>query len=1111
MTLRRFAFAFVSVAVCLAGCSRSSSDRRPAAAGDLVTANNRGVGLMGQFDFDQARAVFARLSASHPDRLDVQVNLAVATLNRQREGDDAEAQRVLQKVISVDPEQVRAHYNLGLILLNDGRPAEALGHFLLASEHERADGYAIYYVGQCKFQQGDAAGALDAYQRALALNPRLRSAAYGAFQAMQRLGRGDASRMLDRFRALEADPRSETVEFKYTRMGPLGEAAVVDQPAPAIAERPAGPVFQANPVPIAVTSRPVVWRRFTAAERPSITAADIDGDGTIDLFIAGAIEDRGVVRNAVLLNRGTAGFVLDATHPLAAVAGVNAALWGDYDNDGLTDVYLCRRGANQLWRQVANGQWADVTAAAHADGGGGTTIDGALFDADHDGDLDVLLIKTDAANELLNNEGDGTFRSIAATIGLARDRRPSTGVIVADLDGDRDADIVVIRSSPRHDVLINDRTWHYHREEAFSRFAGAEMTAAVGGDLDAGAHPVLYSSDQGGVTRWARRSSGAWEPERVAGAARLARSAQLALADVDGDGRLDLIGTGSDGRWQALAIGDGGGATPLFAEEGPPVAAWALAVLDPARGPSIVAVPADANSPPLIWQPGPGRFPYVSVMLSGRDRASTQIRSNLSGIGTEVLARAGSRWTALSTYREQSGIGQSLQPLAFGTDGAPQLDFLSITWSDGVLQTELGLAPGSVRRIDEVQRQLSSCPVLFAFDGRHFAFVTDILGVGGMGTPTSPGVYDEPRPRESVLLPDGLLAARNGRYELKITEPMEEVAYIDSARLIAYDLPAGWQLVLDERKAISPPEASGEPRFYREERLPVHVVADDGEDVTRAVTAVDGIAAPPGRIDPRYIGLTAARTLTLDFESALDGTAGDPMLVADGWIEYPYAQTLFAAWQAHAEYQAPTIDARGADGRWQIVRREFGYPAGMPRRMSLPLGRLPHGATALRLRTTQEIYWDRLAVGYALPAPDASVRALPIMAARVAHTGFAARAVAAQRRPSYDYDQRAPLWDTRYPKGMYTAEGPVTELLATDDGAVAVIGPGEEVHLEFAASLPAVRPGWTRRFVLDARGWCKDMDLYTKDGETVEPLPGRRGSAAAALQRRYTTRYESGR
>ena len=39
----------------------------------------------------------------------------------------------------------------------------------------------------------------------------------------------------------------------------------------------------------------------------------------------------------------------------------------------------------------------------------------------------------------------------------------------------------------------------------------------------------------------------------------------------------------------------------------------------------------------------------------------------------------------------------------------------------------------------------------------------------------------------------------------------------------------------------------------------------------------------------------------------------------------------------------------------------------------------------------------------------------------------------------------------------------------------------------------------------------QSMDLYTKDGETVVPLPGTRGPVASALQRRYTTRYESGR
>ncbi|PYR00261.1 MAG: hypothetical protein DMF94_10770 [Acidobacteria bacterium] len=68
---------------------------------------------------------------------------------------------------------------------------------------------------------------------------------------------------------------------------------------------------------------------------------------------------------------------------------------------------------------------------------------------------------------------------------------------------------------------------------------------------------------------------------------------------------------------------------------------------------------------------------------------------------------------------------------------------------------------------------------------------------------------------------------------------------------------------------------------------------------------------------------------------------------------------------------------------------------------------------------------------------------------------------------------------------------------------MAVFGPGKKLHL--------TKAGWTRRFVLEARGWCEDMDLHTRDGDTVEPLTGTRTAAAAELQRRSTTRHESGR
>ncbi len=1001
------------------------------------------------------------------------------------------------------------------MLLHNGNAGDALPHFKFVADRDKSDAYAAYFAAQCHSQLNDFPAALDGYRRALAINPHLRSAAYGAFRALQQLGRADeAQQMLDVFRDLEANPQAQIVEFKYTRMGPLAEVRPTNQVPRIRASRPAGPVFERAELPLAQPLRPVTWRRFDGAHPASITAADVDGDGRVDLFILNAVEDRGVMKNAVLLNRGPDGFQIDLDHPLASVSDVNAALWGDYDNDGLVDVYLCRRGANQLWRQTAKGVWSDVTKATGTAGGGGTTVDGAMFDADHDGDLDLLLVKSDAPGELLNNNGNGTFRALGSTIGLTG--QSASGVVVTDLDGDRDADIVVVGATspdPANQILLNDRAWRYHRDTVFQRLATTAVTAAVAGDVDADGRVEIYTSGPNGVDRWTRSASGAWEPQSIPRSGELAGSRQIALVDVDGDGLPELVGSTPDARWEALPLSPTGEAA-TFKADGPTVAGWAVAALDVRRGPSIVAMPSDSGGPPLVWRPGPGRFDYVSVTLTGQDLNGGRLRSNRSGLGASFAARAGSRWTAVAALRTQSGPGQSLQPIEVGTGGEPQIDFVAITWSDGVFQTELALTPGSMRRIAETERQLSSCPVLFAFDGRHFAFVTDLLGVGGMGTPTSPGVYDPPRPRESVLLPDGLLqvdATRPDRLALKITEPMEEVAYLDAARLIVYDLPPGWQMVLDERKAISPPEATGEARFFRTERLPIQAVDDASGDVTTAIVAADGVAAPPGALDRRFIGLTATHSLTLRFDLPLDGGRGTPLLVADGWIEYPYAQTLFAAWQAGVAYEAPTIEARDGVGPWHLLLKEFGYPAGMARRMSVPLGVLPRGTRELRLRTNHEVYWDRLAVAYAEASPLASREALPLEVARVARTGFAVRSLQGNRRPVYDYERRVPLWDARYQAGAYTAEGLVTDLVAAADGALAIIGPGEEIHLEFEAPRAPVKPGWTRHFVLDARGWCKDMDLYTTDGSTVEPLPGKRAAAASRLQTLYTTRYESGR
>ena len=91
----------------------------------------------------------------------------------------------------------------------------------------------------------------------------------------------------------------------------------------------------------------------------------------------------------------------------------------------------------------------------------------------------------------------------------------------------------------------------------------------------------------------------------------------------------------------------------------------------------------------------------------------------------------------------------------------------------------------------------------------------------------------------------------------------------------------------------------------------------------------------------------------------------------------------------------------------------------------------------------------------------------------------------------YDYDHvdPAPLAEHGRRRSPDTATWP--PLLTEDDDRLCLVGPGDEVRLEFDARRPA-RPaptGWTRSYVLRAVGYCKDADPFTAASDTVGPLP----------------------
>ncbi|MBL8752098.1 MAG: VCBS repeat-containing protein [Planctomycetes bacterium] len=118
---------------------------------------------------------------------------------------------------------------------------------------------------------------------------------------------------------------------------------------------------------------------------------------------------------------------------------------GDYDNDGLPDVYLVSQdGPNKLFRQKAPLQFEDVTAKAGGLDGGDAWGNAASFaDVDGDGDLDLYVCNLESPNLLYVNQGDGTFveRGVPYGLGLVA---ASMGCAFADYDNDGDLDLYVL-------------------------------------------------------------------------------------------------------------------------------------------------------------------------------------------------------------------------------------------------------------------------------------------------------------------------------------------------------------------------------------------------------------------------------------------------------------------------------------------------------------------------------------------------------------------------------------------------------------------------------------------------------------------------------------------
>jgi hypothetical protein len=130
---------------------------------------------------------------------------------------------------------------------------------------------------------------------------------------------------------------------------------------------------------------------------------------------------------------------------VAAAVGVAA---GDYDGDGLLDIYITNpSGANVLYRNNGDGTYRDVAEAAGVAVPTPTGNGAAWADYDNDGDLDLFTAGFGAMSQLFRNDGDGTFSDVTAAAGLddQHESYRTTGVAWGDYNSDGELDLLVVR------------------------------------------------------------------------------------------------------------------------------------------------------------------------------------------------------------------------------------------------------------------------------------------------------------------------------------------------------------------------------------------------------------------------------------------------------------------------------------------------------------------------------------------------------------------------------------------------------------------------------------------------------------------------------------------
>ena len=1098
-------------------------EARAASHAQIIRENNFGVALMNRQQFEQALGKFQRSCILEPQSDVGCVNAGIALLNMQRFD---EARPILSKSAERDPRNPRVWFNLGLLEKALGNSDAAIENFQKVAQLDAYDADAQYFLGLVYSQEHE-------YDKAIAieLNPFQVSAEFGVAQALQR--KDDTARAkehFDRFQHLISEKLGKPVSFIYGEQGKYSLAESM-MPAPEPVP-PAVPVHFVNvtslsglPVrleatqaeqrtPSNATKRPgKVVREEVAPESVAsflgsgACIIDYDGDGRPDIFL---VDADGQGNAALYKNEGGGRFVNVTRQAKLEIHGLGmGCAVGDYDNDGMPDLAVSTNGGVLLFHNEGKGTFKDVTKEVGIEMVG-LAMGVTFIDYDHDGDLDLYVTRfndfplansaepfsfpadaTAAGNVLWRNNGNGTFTNWTAESGLAGSA-PSVGAIGSDLNNDRAIDFVVTGWQKAPVAFMNPREGLFQATTPWATDMPAPTAGVTALDFDKDGWMDLAFTHWGtpGLSLWRNVQGKSFERVPLPDLEWM-RGWGVAALDYDDDGWMDLVAVGEnfsgDGRIVLLRNEGEKGFRDVTSEVG-----LDKIVLHNPRG--VIAFDFDGDGstdllitqnhlpPVLLKNEGGNRYNWLRMEFKGTN-------DNKTGIGTKVEMSAGAlqqKWeiTGASGY-----LGQGSTDILAGLGSERGVDVVRLLWPTGVLQDEMEIPALKTDRITEIDRRGSSCPIVFVWNGRKFEFLADMIGPGIVGHWIAPNQHNTPDPEEYFKVAGSQVEAKDGLIQFRMVEPMEELDYLDQARLIAVDHPSDVEVYPNERFMTNPPFPKFRVIASFEAHPPLGAWDDGGHNLLPLLVERDHKYVT-SFADAPYAGFAAMHTIELDIGP------WDPSrplrLLMDGFTDYFSASSMYAAWQAGIQPVPPYVEMLDDSANWVRVVDDMGFPAGLSRTMIADLtGKLPPGTRFIRITTNLKIYWDRIRVDNSAEDTPFKTTEVPLAKAYLQFLGYP-RVVEGNPRNdlSYIYEDVSETGPYTRQTGNYTRYGDVTDLLRAPDDEYVIFGSGDEVVVDFDPThLPELPDGWARDYFFYANGFAKDMDFYAAHGDTVSPLP----------------------